>query len=242
MPYCPKCDMEFVEGVTVCTDCGGALYPSREEALAAKKEAEERSQQQFLENMARMKEAMEEEMDEEAKAPSASLKGAPLSSVYVKKSARYEDMKSSASAFLFMGCATLVLAAVCAAGILPVSPSSRPVFTLVPGLIGIACLYICLKTKKGAAAMKAAAAEENKETEGLIAAFLAAHSARQMDARLAKDAEAAGDIFSELGPEELSLKRYGLIQDYLITEHDLPDPAYVDLLTEEIYNQMFGKD
>ena len=25
MPYCPKCDMEFVDGMTVCTDCGGPL-------------------------------------------------------------------------------------------------------------------------------------------------------------------------------------------------------------------------
>ena len=32
MPYCPRCDMEFVEGVTVCSDCGGPLLASEEEA------------------------------------------------------------------------------------------------------------------------------------------------------------------------------------------------------------------
>ena len=31
MPYCPKCDMEFMEGVTACTDCGGPLLDSRED-------------------------------------------------------------------------------------------------------------------------------------------------------------------------------------------------------------------
>ena len=30
MPYCPKCDMEFVEGITVCSDCGGPLVESEE--------------------------------------------------------------------------------------------------------------------------------------------------------------------------------------------------------------------
>ena len=46
MPYCPRCDMEFVEGVTVCSDCGGPLLASEEEAKAMKaqmeKEMEER--------------------------------------------------------------------------------------------------------------------------------------------------------------------------------------------------------
>ena len=32
MPYCPRCDMEFVEGVTGCSDCGGPLLASEEEA------------------------------------------------------------------------------------------------------------------------------------------------------------------------------------------------------------------
>ena len=36
MPYCPKCDMEFIKGVTVCSDCGGSLFESKEEALAVR--------------------------------------------------------------------------------------------------------------------------------------------------------------------------------------------------------------
>ena len=39
MPYCPKCDMEFIKGVTVCSDCGGPLFESKEEALAMQKAA-----------------------------------------------------------------------------------------------------------------------------------------------------------------------------------------------------------
>ncbi len=41
MPYCPKCDMEFVEGIKVCSDCGGPLVESKEVAKAIKKKEQE---------------------------------------------------------------------------------------------------------------------------------------------------------------------------------------------------------
>ena len=47
MPYCPKCDMEFVEGVTVCTDCGGPLVESREAAQAQKAAEKEKREQEM---------------------------------------------------------------------------------------------------------------------------------------------------------------------------------------------------
>lgn len=45
MPYCPKCDMEFVEGITVCSDCGGPLAESEE----AYKEELRRQREEALE-------------------------------------------------------------------------------------------------------------------------------------------------------------------------------------------------
>lgn len=62
MPYCPKCDMEFVDGMTVCTDCGGPLVSSKEEAQAiARKEAEQLRREQEAQLAARMEEAALEE-------------------------------------------------------------------------------------------------------------------------------------------------------------------------------------
>ena len=39
MPYCPKCDMEFVEGIKVCSDCGGPLVESKEVAVPSLRQA-----------------------------------------------------------------------------------------------------------------------------------------------------------------------------------------------------------
>ena len=49
MPYCPKCDMEFVDGITTCTDCGSPLVGSKEEAEAMKQEAMEEARKKAAE-------------------------------------------------------------------------------------------------------------------------------------------------------------------------------------------------
>lgn len=269
MPYCPKCDMEFVEGVQVCSDCGGPLLASPEEAQALKKEAEQKALEEFL---ARAKEegfSLEEgfPLEEGYSTKDFSLENEDLSdtsgeenlhsarensgtdarteirkkmvqqpsSVYVKKSERYQDMKSSASAFLLIGCVAVLLSALIFTGILPIAGSSKISFGGILGVMGIACLVVCLKTNKEAARIKGEAAQENQETQELISWFLQAHSAEELDRQLAE--EQGGE--QNCTPEELSLKRFSLIQDYLITEKDLPDPAYVEALSEEIYSRLF---
>ena len=39
----------------------------------------------------------------------------------------------------------------------------------------------------------------------------------------------------DLSGEELSLKRFELIQDFLITGRDIPDQSYADSLCETLY-------
>ncbi|MDO5550945.1 MAG: hypothetical protein Q4F76_07230 [Lachnospiraceae bacterium] len=251
MPYCPKCDMEFIEGITICSDCGGPLYESEEAWNAARKKEREAALRQGTGPDQNVFPASDEAGRQQAEAAGAAepegfgqrSKGElPISTVYVKKSERYEDMKSSASAFLLMGCAALAAALLCIAGILPISGTTQIIFSLVLAVMGLVCLIVCIKTRKEAAVMQKEAAEETAATEKLITWFLRAHSADAIDQKLAEEALAAGDDLREYTPEELSLKRYGLIQDYLITEKDLPDQTYVDLLCEEIYNRMFGQE
>lgn len=49
MPYCPKCDMEFIDGITTCTDCGGRLVESEE---AYKKEMQKKMERAYQQRAA----------------------------------------------------------------------------------------------------------------------------------------------------------------------------------------------
>lgn len=231
MPYCPKCDMEFIKGVTVCSDCGGSLFESKEEALAMQKAA-----------LAKEPDAlMQEDMDSEASGeesgemPKAEKPVRPPAA-YVKKSQKYEDRKSSASAFLLVGGAITVFAVLCWAGIfdMPMAGFSKYLIQGTLTVMGIGCLIIAFLTFRSAKGMASEIEEEEKQTEELISWFLSAYRREDIDGRLDAD-------FSDLGEDERNLKRFELISDLLITSKDLPDQAYVDALCEEIYSKLFDE-
>ena len=49
MPYCPKCDMEFIDGITTCSDCGGPLVESEEAYKKDMKKKMEKAYQRKME-------------------------------------------------------------------------------------------------------------------------------------------------------------------------------------------------
>ena len=154
--------------------------------------------------------------------------------VYVKKSQQYDDLKSSASAFLIVGGCLLVFSVLCWANVipLPMMGLSRMISQSVMTVLGILSLIIAFRSMGTAKKVQAQVGEEEKTTKELVDWFLEQYSGDRLDRQLQGE-------FSQLGPEELSLKRFELIQDILVTHHDLADPSYVDLLTEEIYGKLY---
>lgn len=233
MPYCPKCDMEFVEGVTVCTDCGGPLVESKEVADALKKAEKEKQEEEMRRRYEELLGAGEEnEIEEEESAKAA--RPAPAKA-YVNKEQRYEDMNSSASAFFLVGGLMAVLAVLSLAGVLTLPASTRTIFQGVMIVMAVGSIAIAVSSKKSARVLKSEAADEEKETEEILQWFLKTYSGRDLDDQLRMEDP-------DLSGEELSLKRFELIQDYLVTGRDLPDQSYVDALCDMIYARLYGDD
>ena len=238
MPYCPKCDMEFVEGIKVCSDCGGPLVESKEVADAMKqKEKEEQlavmaqEMDQFSGEMAKAEDADPDEISSAKKKPADEIVHA-----YVYKGQRYEDMSSSASAFFLVGGVLAVGAALCLLGVfhLPMEGFQKYIFEGALVILAVASLVVAVSSRKRAAELKVEADDEKRETQEIIDWFLKNYSARELDEQLLMEDP-------DLSGEELSLKRFELIQDFLITGRDIPDQAYADSLCEMLYAKLYDE-
>lgn len=266
MPYCPKCDMEFIDGMTTCTDCGGPLAESKEAADAIKaREKEEALAKQRAEYEA-MQAALMDEMggtagdaehsedsvgsEDDMLSPASPYGDIPglqeglsqqnggklreRTQIYVKKSQQYDDLKSSASAFLLVGGALLIFSILCWTNIirLPMAGLSGIISRSVMTLLGIGSLFVAFTSAQSAKRVSGQIADEEQVTRQLINWFIENYSGEQLDLQIQTES-------GELSPEELSLKRFDLIQDLIITNHDISDQSYVDALAEEIYGKLY---
>ena len=223
MPYCPKCDMEFIEGITVCSDCGEGLVESKEVAAAMKTQEPET-------------EAARPAAEEGGEWDEADETAPPrIAQVYVTNAQKYDDLKSSAAAFFLIGGVMAVGSVLCWLGFikLPFAGSSQILSQSVTTVLGLVFLYIGFKSDKSAKAIHAQIGEEEMVTGQLIEWFIGSYSADELDQRIVRE-------YGELSPEEHSLKRFSLIEDILITNHDITNQSYVDSLVDEIYGEVFS--
>ena len=88
-----------------------------------------------------------------------------------------------------------------------------------------------INTNRSAKQLQPEIEKEKNQTKELIEWFLSQWRPEDIDREI--------EDHDSLPQEELSLKRFQIIQDHLITNKDLPDPAYVDALSEEIYSQLY---
>lgn len=234
MPYCPKCDMEFVEGVAVCTDCGGPLFESKEAAEAFRRSEKERQEEEMRKRFEEIM-AQQEQLKKETEDETASWSSSPedASHVYVTKRQLCEDMSSSATAFFMISAVLFAATAVIFIGLLkiPSGPMNIALRILLP-LMAVGSFMVGISSRRSVKGLKDQADDEERLTEEVLQWFLKTYSADDLDNQLL--AEDPG-----LSGEELSLKRLELIQDYLVTGRDLPDPSFVDALCDMLYTRLY---
>ena len=94
---------------------------------------------------------------------------------------------------------------------------------------------MAFSSRKRAFVLKQEAAEEEQQTEDILSWFLKTYTAKELDEQLLMEEP-------ELSGEELVLKRYELIQDFLITGRDIPDQAYADSLCDLLYARLYEQE
>lgn len=217
MNYCPDCDMEFIDEVKICSDCGKPLV-DKERYLAEKKcKDAEKSNEEATEQL-----------------PVRNESPCPSPAVYVKRAERYEDLKSSASAFLIVGIVTALLSILSFGKILhlPISIPSTLMLRILFLFFTAGSFFVYKKTTSDAEKVHGEIALEQEKTERLIHWFLNSHTAESVDQIIQSE-------HGSLRPEILSLKRMEYIQDIFLTNHDLSDPSYADALSEEVYAKLY---
>lgn len=248
--YCPYCDMDFVEGVTVCSDCGRPLITREAYELQLRDKQEAEAEQKRLAAQERIKAAQELEeginTDQEpgeavgedpeiAQQRSDAIRALTQEpAVYVSKASAYEDNRSSAGAFLTVGGAVTVVMILVYAKIITLPAAFDSLLTrVVLTVIGIGFVAIGFMSLKKAVLLKKQAAQEAQLNEELILWFLDTYTKDELDrqARLT-----AGE---DAGEEEIALARLSYIQDQLLINHDIADKTYADSLSEEIYARIF---
>ncbi|MBQ5806728.1 MAG: hypothetical protein IIW24_05685, partial [Lachnospiraceae bacterium] len=193
MPYCPKCDMEFVEGITKCSDCGGPLFESKEAA----EEMYKRAQAQYNEQMKKQYEMMmAEQMKQEALAKEAAAKAAAegkvaqprraSSGTFVDKGQKYEDMASSASAFLIVGVVTTAALILSITGLinLPFYGVMKLIIYGMLAFMAIGSFVVAVSSKKSAAVLKTEISSEKDQTKEIIEWFVESYTPDDIDRRI----------------------------------------------------------
>ena len=145
-------------------------------------------------------------------------------------------MSSSASAFFLVGGFLALFAILSILGVirLPMAKVNSIIFQSLLALMAACSIAVAVSSKKRAAQLKVQADDEEKETLEIVQWFLKTYSADDLDDQLRLEDP-------DLSGEELSLKRFELIQDYLVTGRDLPDQSYVDALCDMLYSRLYGE-
>ena len=232
--YCPNCDMDFVDGITVCTDCGAPLVDKAawmaEQQLLAEQKAKELEEQKAKEIIA-AQEAMDQLTDEDIQQimerQDALREMMHEPSVYVNEKEKYESNKSSASAFIIVGVLMAVAAILMWAGIIN---DLGLMVKLALTAFAVFCIAAAvLSTLKASRLKNEIAKEENKEKE-IMNAFLDKYTREEIEY-----AVPARDLLEE----ELVMERMNYIQDKLCIDNDISDKAYAAMLAEELYTELF---
>jgi len=225
--YCPKCDMDFVDGITVCSDCGTTLVDKAEyfKALEEKKAEETAKAEEELKARADEMRAVAEDPEVLAERLAAIKEIYAEPATYETKAESYVDNRSSAGAFLFVGVMLTIFAGLLWSGVINLGI----IMNLVATAFAIICFGIAFMSLNRARKYKVQAEAEEQQTMEIIDGFAANVTVEDIDKYVEKD----------IPEEEKALVRLQIIRDAILEKTEITDKAYADMLADEIYTKLY---
>ena len=234
MPWCPKCETEYREGIFTCTDCGSTLV---EELNSSKNNDDTIMEPTFLSpaetevNDMSEEEAIVflEETKREALERRKRLEEGP--GLYVESSKKAQDFKSGGLSLLFVGGLGFICVLLILLGIIPLHMNifSKYLITGVMGTMFLLFIIMGFLSVKSYKKFEIKASEEDTLTQNLTSWVKDNLQKDIIDADLEGSSE-----------ELLYFLRTEKMKEMIMQKYMNLDAAFLDSFIDDIYPSIFG--
>ena len=227
MPWCPKCETEYREGITVCADCGSTLV---EDLSSSPQISEAQSLEEAFQNMSEEEAAaFFEETKKEAMERRKRLAESP--GLYVESSKKAQDFKSGGLSLLFVGGLGLIFVLLVLFDVIPLHMNlfSKYLIIGVMGAMFILFIVMGFLSVKSYKKFEIKASEEDNLTKNLTA--WCKENLKQ---------EIIDTDIEETSEELLYFQRTEKMKEIICNKFMNLDAAFLDSFIDDIYPEIFG--
>ena len=228
MAWCPKCRNEYVEGITICADCGSELVETLPQETDERESGEVCAPETDREAFA----AEDDGADGMENARSATRTKAALPGVYKDNAQKAADFKDSGYTLVGVGALGLLAVILSALGVIPIRMCGSAAFLSygVMGAMFLIFLVVGIRSMQSAKTYRNKALTENSLKEQIMGWCRENLTAEKIDNALPVE---------DITEEEKYFKRTEQIRECISHSFLNIEEGFLDNLIDEFYPEIF---